>query len=75
MPILCKEMRKRVLMQISSTQDAATLATLQSQQKVKEQMQVSLLKKMMEQTRQMMQELQKSLQPPKNDQGSISLYA
>ena len=62
-------------MQIFFGGDMATLATMQSQQKVKEQAQVSLLKKMMEQTQQMMQELQKSLQPPKNDEGSISLYA
>ena len=62
-------------MQISFGGDMAALATMQSQQKVKEQTQVGLLKKMMEQTQQMMQELQKSLQPPKNDEGSISLYA
>ena len=62
-------------MQVSFGGDVATLATMQSQQKVKEQTQVSLLKKMMEQTQQMMQELQKSLQPSKNDEGSISLYA
>ena len=62
-------------MQISFGGDMATLATMQSQQKVKEQAQVVLFKKMMQQTQQIMQELQKSLQPPKNDQGSISLYA
>ena len=62
-------------MQISFGSDMAALATMQSQQKVKEQAQVVLLKKIMQQTQQMMQELQKSLQPPKNDQGSISLYA
>ncbi len=62
-------------MQVSFGGDMAAMATMQSQRKVKEQNQVALLKKMMEQTQQMMQELQRSLQPPKNDQGSISLYA
>ncbi len=55
-------------MQVSFGGDMAAMATMQSQRKVKEQNQVALLKKMM-------QELQRSLQPPKNDQGSISLYA
>ena len=57
--------------------DAAQYSTLQTQTQVKEQANVSILKKTMEQTEQLVQELQKSLQkmPPPNPNGKISLYA
>ena len=56
--------------------DAASYATAKATQQVKEQVAVSLLKKSLEQTKRMMAELlQKPPQPPKNDQGTISLYA
>ena len=63
-------------MQISSATDVATYSTYKAQEEVKAQAQVGLVKKSMELTEKLMQELlQKGLQPPKNDQGSISLYA
>ncbi len=57
--------------------DAAQYNTLQTQTQVKKQINISLFKKMMKQTEQLMQELQKSLQkmPPPNPTGKISLYA
>ena len=65
-----------VPMQISSVNDAASYSSFKAQEEVKAQAQVSLVKKSMELTEKLMQELlQKGLQPPKNDQGSISLYA
>ncbi len=60
-------------MQISFS---AKTAIEQSAKQIKDQVAVSILKKSMDQTKQMMRELiQKNLQPPKNMDGSISVYA
>ncbi|BCD61408.1 hypothetical protein NitYY0826_C0254 [Nitratiruptor sp. YY08-26] len=56
--------------------DVAQYAIMTLTRQTKEQIAVSLLKKSIEQTKQMMEELvQKSLQPPKNEKGTLSLYA
>ncbi|SMC08900.1 hypothetical protein [Nitratiruptor tergarcus] len=56
--------------------DVAQYAIMTSTRQTKEQIAMNLLKKSIEQTKQMMEELaQKSLQPPKNEKGTLSLYA
>jgi len=60
--------------------DVAAYSIYKAKQDVKSQINVSILKKSMELTQKMMQELQKGLQeanpkPPANPNGSISLYA
>ena len=63
-------------MQVQSTSDVASYATANAQAKVKEQVNISLVKKSMELTEKLMAELQKGLpKPPHNPNGSISLYA
>lgn len=62
-------------MRVESGTDMAAYATAKAQKNVKDQVQVSILKESMKLTEKLMQELQKNLQPPKNPQGKISIYA
>ena len=60
-------------------EDMAQLSTYQAQQKVHKEAEVTLLKKSLEESKIIVDFIQKSLQnqpkPPKNEEGSISLYA
>jgi len=58
--------------------DVASYSTHRAQQKVQDQVNISILKQTMELTKKLMQELQESMKspkPPANPNGSISIYA